>query len=322
MRIYKYADSHICRLALFASYSHLINMFSFTKYSTIYYIFSVILIIVSIASLIIFGLKFGIEFTGGTNIEIEFLDSRPGNEELSSKIAALGLGEISIQQLGQKQAVLRLKEIDEAAHQKIIAKLNESYKIQENNFQYIGPSVGNEIKNKTLVAVLLALLAITLYIALAFRKVSRPVASWKYGITSLIALFHDILIPLGAFSVLGKFYNVEITIPIIAALLTVLGFSVHDTIVIFDRIRENILKKSAESFFKTIDLSLNQTLGRSVSTVATTLFVMVAVFFFGGQTLKFFALALIIGISSGAYSSIFIAGPLLATWQKWEEKRG
>ncbi|MEK7124599.1 MAG: protein translocase subunit SecF, partial [Patescibacteria group bacterium] len=239
-----------------------------------------------------------------------------------SKIAALCLGEISIQQLGQKQAVLRLKEIDEAAHQKIIAKLNESYKIQENNFQYIGPSVGNEIKNKTLVAVLLALLAITLYIALAFRKVSRPVASWKYGITSLIALFHDILIPLGAFSVLGKFYNVEITIPIIAALLTVLGFSVHDTIVIFDRIRENILKKSAESFFKTIDLSLNQTLGRSVSTVATTLFVMVAVFFFGGQTLKFFALALIIGISSGAYSSIFIAGPLLATWQKWEEKRG
>jgi preprotein translocase subunit SecF len=160
----------------------------------------------------------------------------------------------------------------------------------------------------------LALLAITLYIAFAFRKVSRPVASWKYGIASLIALFHDILLPLGVFSVLGYLYNVEITIPIIAALLTVLGFSVHDTIVIFDRIRENIFKRGMGEFEDTVNWSLNQTLGRSLSTVFSTLIVLFSIYFFGGETLKYFALALIIGITSGAYSSIFIAGPLLATW--------
>src|SRR3989338_4861881 len=139
-------------------------------------------------------------------------------------------------------------------------------------------------------------------------------SSWKYGITSLIALFHDILIPLGVFSVLGKLYNVEVTIPIVAALLTIIGFSVHDTIVIFDRIRENILRRGMNSFGETVDLSLRQTIGRSISTVVTVLLVMVSLFFFGGQTLRYFSLALIIGITSGTYSSIFIASPLLVSW--------
>lgn len=296
-------------------------MFSFTHYSTIYYIFSGILIAASIASLVLFGLKFGIEFTGGSNIEVEFQEQRPGNEQISSQISGLNLGDIIVQPIGGKGAVLRLKEVDEATHQQIISKLNELSLLHEKNFQYIGPSVGRELRNKTLVAIVLALLAITIYIAFAFRKVSRPVASWKYSLTSLIALCHDILIPLGVFSFLGKFYNAEITIPIIAALLTILGFSVHDTIVIFDRIRENILRKGASQFQETVDWSLNQTLGRSISTVATTLLAMVAIFFFGGQTLKWFSLALIIGIASGAYSSIFIASPLLVTWQKWNERR-
>ncbi len=291
-------------------------MFNFTKYSKIYYIFSGILIIASITSLIIFGLKFGIEFSGGTNMEIEFSEARPNNEELSKKLSELNLGEISIQQVGQAGVNFRLKEIDESSHQQIISKVNEFWPVQEKSFQFIGPSIGREIKNKTLIAILLALFAITTYIAFAFRKVSRPVTSLKYGLTSLVALFHDILIPLGVFSVLGRFYGVEITVPIIAALLTVLGFSVHDTIIIFDRIRENILKAKAEKFSEIVDLSLNQTLGRSISTVATTLFALFAIFFFGGETLKYFSLALIIGISAGAYSSIFIAGPLLVTWQK------
>jgi preprotein translocase subunit SecF len=165
--------------------------------------------------------------------------------------------------------------------------------------------------------VFLALLAITIYIAFAFRKVSKPVSSWKYGLASLIALFHDILIPVGVFSILGKIYNVEITIPIVAALLTVLGFSVHDTIVIFDRIRENILRRGMGQFEETVNWSLNQTLGRSISTVLTVELVLFAIYLFGGQTLKYFALALIVGITSGAYSSIFIASPLLVSWYKW-----
>ena len=295
--------------------------FSFTKYSIIYYIFSGILIMGATASLILFGLKFGIEFNGGSNMEIEFLDQRPSNEEISQTLSQFNLGEIIIKPTGDKGAFLQFSGVDESTHQQIFQKINELSNAEEKSFQYIGPSIGQELKNKTEIAVALALLAITIYIAFAFRKVSRPVSSWKYGVTSLVALFHDILIPLGIFSILGKLYNVEITIPIIAALLTVLGFSVHDTIIIFDRIRENILRRGMGQFSETVDKSLNQTLGRSISTVFTTLLVLLAIFFFGGETLKYFSLALIIGIISGAYSSIFIAGPLLVTWLNWDKKR-
>lgn len=254
-------------------------------------------------------------------MKVNFVDQRPSNDQISKSFSEFDLGEVIIQLTGENGVILKFKGVDESTHQQILSKLNEVSVIKDNSFQYIGPSVGQELKNKTLLAIFLALAVITVYIAFAFRKVSRPVASWKYGITSLIALFHDILIPLGTFSVLGKFYNAEITIPIIAALLTILGFSVHDTIVIFDRIRENLSKRGASLFSESVDLSLNQTLGRSISTVLTTLFVMIAIFFFGGETLKWFSLALIIGIASGAYSSIFIAGPLLVTWYNFSEKR-
>ncbi|OGZ71722.1 MAG: protein-export membrane protein SecF [Candidatus Staskawiczbacteria bacterium RIFCSPLOWO2_01_FULL_33_9] len=291
--------------------------FNFTKYSIIYYILFVVLTVSSVVALFVFGLKFGIEFTGGTNMEVNFTDTRPANEEISKTLSSFNLGEIVVQPTGEKGAVLKFKGVDEATHQQIILKLSELSKVEEKSFEYIGPSIGKELKQKTMLSMFLALLAITLYIAFAFRRVSKPISSWKYGVASLVALFHDILIPLGVFAVLGKFYNVEITIPIIAALLTILGFSVHDTIVIFDRIRENILRKGMGKFEETVNWSLNQTVGRSVSTVFTTLLVLLSIFFFGGQTLKYFALALIIGITSGAYSSIFIAGPLLATWHKW-----
>lgn len=296
-------------------------MFPFTKYSKIYYIFSGFLIVASVASLIVFGLKFGIEFTGGSSTEVNFTEQRPSNEDIVASLSEFNLGEIIVQPTGDRGAMLKFKGIDEAEHQKVLSKLQSLAPAQEKSFQYIGPSIGQSLKNKTEIAIVLALLAITAYIAFAFRKVSRPVVSWKYGVTSLIALFHDIVIPLGVFSILGHFFNVEITTPIIAALLTILGFSVHDTIVIFDRIRENILRRGIVSFSETVDWSLSQTVGRSVSTVFTVLLVMFSLFFFGGQTLKYFSLALIIGVTSGAYSSIFIAGPLLVTWQKWDEKR-
>ncbi len=304
------------------------NMFQFTKYSKVYYLVSGILIIASIASLIVFKLHFGIEFTGGSNMEVEFIPStvsgqvnRPGNEQITKALESFKLGDIVVQPTGDKGAILQFKGIDEATHQNVLAELTKLSPVEEKSFQFIGPSVGQELKNKTVIAILLSLLAITLYIAFAFRKVSRPVASWKYGVTSLIALVHDILIPLGVFSLLGHFYNVEITIPIVAALLTILGFSVHDTIVIFDRIRENILRRGMGEFSQTVDWSLTQTVGRSISTVATVLIVMFALYFFGGPTLKYFSLALIIGVSSGAYSSIFIASPLLVSWNKWSERK-
>lgn len=290
--------------------------FPFIKYSKFYYFFSGVLIIISLLCLFAYGLKFGIEFTGGSIIEVEFLNSRPSNDQISKELLGLNLGEVIIQPTGENGVILRLKEIDDNTHQEITTKLNSLSKAEEKRFDLIGPSIGEELKRKTNTAVFLTLLAITAYIAFAFRGVSRPVASWKYGVSSLIALLHDIIIPLGVFSILGKFYNIEITVPIVAALLTILGFSVHDTIVIFDRIRENILKRGGYSFEETVDWSLNQTFGRSISTVVTVLFVLFSIFFFGGETLKYFAFALIIGITSGTYSSIFIAGPLLVSWYR------
>lgn len=293
----------------------------FTKYSKIYYIFSGILILASVISLCLFGLKFGIEFAGGSVVELEFEKERPSIEAIQKNLSEFNLGEMILQPIGEREIQLRLKAIDEESHQKILSKLRENFVFQEKSFTSIGPVIGKELTQKTKTAIILALLSITLYITFAFRKISRPVSSFEYGIASLIALFHDILIPLGIFSILGKFYSVEITIPIIAALLTILGFSVHDTIIIFDRIRENILKRSFMSFEETVNSSLNQTLGRSINTVLTVLIVLFAIFFFGGYTLKYFSLTLIIGITSGAYSSIFIASSLLVSWLKRKEKK-
>jgi len=295
--------------------------FNFTKYSIFYYIISGLLIVAAIVSLFMFGLKFGIEFVGGSNMEVDFQKARPSNEAIQNALKSFNLGEITVQPTGSTSAILQFKGVDEATHQKVLAELTKVSPATEKSFQYIGPSIGQELRNKTELAIALALIAITLYITFAFRKVSKPVSSWKYGVTSLVALFHDVLIPIGIFSILGRLYNVEITIPIVAALLTILGFSVHDTIVIFDRIRENILRRGMGQFEDTVNWSLTQTLGRSISTVVTVEFVLVSLFFLGGETLKYFALTLIIGITSGAYSSIFIASPLLVSWYKWSANR-
>lgn len=295
-------------------------MINFVRYRKLYYLISIILVLSSLAAVFRFGLKMGIEFTGGTLIELQFA-GRPANQEIQDKLAKLNLGEILVQPTGEKGVFLRLKEIDEATHQQVLKELSPSSSVSETggptemSFESIGPTIGRELEQKTGVAIILALLAITIYIAFAFRKVSGRVNSFQYGLASLVALFHDVIVPIGVFAVLGKLYNMEITISFVAALLTILGFSVHDTIVVFDRIRENLLKRSSLSFEEVVNQSLNQTLGRSINTVLTVLFTLLAIFFFGGESLRDFSLALIIGITSGAYSSIFIASPLLVSWQ-------
>lgn len=293
---------------------------NFLKYRKAYYIFSALLISASVASLLVFGLKFGIEFTGGSILEVEFQQERPSPEAVQKDLADLNLEELTLQPTGEKGMLFRLKVIEEPTRQKIVSKLKESFLIEEKSFELIGPAIGKELKQKTLKAIIFVLVAITLYITFAFRKLSRAINPWQCGASSLIALFHDILIPLGVLALLGK-VGAEITIPIVAALLTILGYSVHDTIVIFDRIRENVLKRDFVSFEGAVNAGLNQTMGRSVNTVLTVLIVLFAIFFFGGQTLRYFSLTLIIGISSGAYSSIFIASPLLFSWLKRKEKK-
>ncbi|PIZ00851.1 protein translocase subunit SecF [bacterium (Candidatus Gribaldobacteria) CG_4_10_14_0_8_um_filter_33_9] len=299
--------------------------FTFTKYRKIFYGFSVILFVGSIASIFMFGLNWGIDFTGGSSLEVAYKEQNevPSIESIRQALTDFNLGEIFIQKKGNRGIILKMKNISETEHQEILKKLEELARIEEGteSFQMIGPIIGRELKEKTKTAIILALVAITFYITLAFRVVSRPVKSWQYGLASLVALFHDVVIPIGVFAVLGHFYNVEIDLPFIAAILTVLGFSVHDTIVVYDRIRENLLRTNEKVFDLIINKSLNQTIARSITTVLTTLIVLFALFFFGDPTLKYFSLALIIGISMGAYSSIFIASSLLVTFYRSQIKK-
>jgi len=291
-------------------------MIPFTKHRKVYFIFSGILILASLISLAVFGLKPGIDFTGGSILEIEYKEIRPSNQEILEKLTDFDLGTIYVQPIGERGVVLRTKEINKEVHQQILEKLKEGgIEFEERRFESIGPIIGSELKKKTNIVIVLALLSMIIYIALAFRRIQRPLRSWQYGVASVIALFHDILIPLGVFSILGKFYGIEITIPVITALLAVLGYSINNTVVVFDRIRENLLRRG-EVFEEIVDRSLNQTLTRQINTSLTTLFVSAAIFFFGGETLRYFALTLILGIIAGTYSSIFLAGSILTTWFK------
>lgn len=291
------------------------------QHRKIFYIFSAILILVSIAALSLWRLNVGIDFTGGTLMEVRFLNERPSNDQIRQRLSSIDLGNLTLQTTENNGLILRFKEVGEAAHLEIIQALAgqdvpPAEVLEEERFDSIGPAIGQELKRKTYWAIGLSLIGILIFIALAFRKVSKPVASWKYGLAAIIALAHDILIVVGVFAVLGRFLNVEIDLAFVAALLTILGYSVNDTIVVFDRIRENLKHSSWDGFEETLNASVNQTMTRSINTSLTTLFVLGAVFLFGGTTIKFFILALIIGIVSGTYSSIFLATPFLLWWIK------
>jgi len=268
----------------------------------------------SIVALIVYGLKPGIDFTGGSILEVEYLNSRTASEEIEQKLAGLNLGSLSVQTAGEKSVIIRTGYISEETHQAILGILRGSQSVEERRFESVGSVIGKELKQKTFTLVFVCLFAIVLYIALAFRKVRGSVKSWQYALSSLVSLFHDILIPLGVFAVLGKFYGVEISIPVITALLTVIGCSINNVVVVFDRIRENTIRKGAVNFGETVNNSINQTLGRCLSTTFVYLLPLVAIFFFGGETLKYFALALIVGIIAGTVSAVFLASPVLVFW--------
>ena len=298
---------------------------NFVKYRKIYFIFSGIIIIGSLVFLVIFGLKPGIDFTGGSILELEFKLERPSNPEIREGLKEFDLGDFSLQPANEKGLLLRMKDISEDVHQQIIQKLKENGELEEKRFESIGPVIGQELKEKTKILIAFSLLSIVFYIAIAFRKVQKPVSSWQYGMASLFILSHDILIPLGIFAILGKFYQVQITIPIICALLTVVGYAVNNVVVVYDRLRENLLKTLQRDIFlgfeETTNRAINQTLTRQINTSLTTLFPLMSIFFLGGETLKYFALTLILGIVAGTYSSIFLAVPILVTWLRWRMTR-
>jgi preprotein translocase subunit SecF len=282
----------------------------------IWYILSLLVLIPGIACLILWKLNLGLDFTGGTLINLGF-KSRPSITEVKNDLAPLSIKIASIQPAGENDMFIRMETIPNEKRIEILDTLKAKYgEVEEKRFESIGPTVGAELRRKAIIATSAVLICIILYITYAFRKVSKEVSSWKMGVCTILALIHDLLVVVGIFSLLGKFRGVEIDSLFITALLTVLGYSIHDTIVVFDRIRFNLIKNSSLSFEENMNNSLNQTMTRSINITVTTLLVLFALYFFGGDSIKWFVVALIIGLISGTYSSIFIASPLLIDWQK------
>lgn len=342
----------------------MIQLISTRRYS---YVVSGLLFVVAVASLVAWGLKVGIDFTGGSLMELRFSGfDRPANQEVIDAVTAVNVGAPTVQPSGADGMIVRLPDLTETQHQQVLSGLRKAFSasapatpgtelpglqaldatgnvipgvsitpvndatgevlptvdgrvIEELRFDSIGPAIGTELRTKTFYAVLLSIIAIILFIAWSFRKVGRPVASWKYGVVAVVALVHDVVITCGIFAALGHFFGTEVNVAFVAAVLTVLGYSVNDTIVVFDRIRENLHRYHGD-FENTVNLSINETLARSINTVLTTLIALLAVYFFGGASIQTFALALIIGITFGGYSSIFVASPLLVSWHNWQRR--
>ena len=286
---------------------------------------SITLVVLSIISLSVFGLKMGIDFKGGSITEVAYENERPDQTLLNADIQTLNLGSVLLQPAGELSYIVKTGDITEEQHFLLldVLSMDGKYKLTESNFNSIGPSVGKELSRKALFAIAFSSLVIVLFIAFAFRKVSKPVSSWKYGIIAIIALLHDIIITAGVFSLVSKFYGIEADSLFVVAVLTIVGLSISDTIVIFDRIRENLRKdedKHKLDFHTMVGKSLNQSFERSLLTSFTTILVLLCLFFFGPESTKYFALMLTVGMFFGTYSSIFFASPMLVLLEEKQKK--
>lgn len=332
-----------------------------------------ILFTASVITLFVFGLNQGIDFTGGSLLEVKFGHDRPQISEVQNVLSEMDLGEITVQPSGEDKMILRMRFLSAEEHQQVLASLRENFKsdaraeevveeeaqtesvgkevsndnsgdtklkfelpvieknvneeiinqqvievpdVLEERFETIGAAISAHLRERSMYAAVGVVLAIIIYIGYAFRRVSKPVQSWKYGVAAIIALVHDVVITMGVFAVLGHYFGVEIGIPFVVALLTIMGYSVNDTIVVFDRVRENLIKRGSDKFDETVNMGVTQSITRSINTALTTLLVLVALFVFGGDSIHYFSLALIVGITVGTYSSIFLASPILVVWAR------
>ena len=297
-------------------------MLNIMKYYKFWFAVSALLLFAGIASMAVFGMRLGIDFKGGTLTQVGFTQTTPTVTEVTDLLKSKGFSDAQAQPIGTASLMIRTQPQDATEHQKLLKTLSDKYgQVTEEQFTSIGPVIGRELRSQAFLQLTLVSLGIILYIAYAFRKVSKPVSSWRFGIAAIVALLHDLFIVIGAFSILGHFWHVEIDSLFVTAILTVLGFSVHDTIVVFDRIRENLRLRAGQTLSEIINNSINQTLVRSINTSLTVIFVLASLFLFGGESIHYFVLALLIGIVAGTYSSIFIASPTLIVWHNWEMRR-
>ena len=294
------------------------------KYKKIFIGISITLVVLSFVSLFIFGLNVGIDFKGGALTEVVYKEIRPTQEILEKSLTTLNFGSIVLQPTGGLGYLIKSRDLTDSEHTLLLKTLSQdkSNTFTEIRFNSIGPTVGPELTRKAILAIVLISLAIICFIAFAFRKVSKPVSSWKYGIIAIVTLLHDVAIPVGLFVILSHYYGAELDTLFVVAILTILGLSVSDTIVIFDRIRENLRNEDTAkvNFSEIVGKSLEQSFVRSICTSLTVILVLLALYFFGPVTTRYFALMLTAGMFFGTYSSIFLAPPLLVLTEEWQAK--
>jgi len=290
---------------------------------TVMFAVSVSLALVAGGLLATYGLPLGIDFKGGSVLSVTFTGERPSVSQVREAITtSLGdvqsLTEVQLAPAGETGMILRSGPLDEDEHRALLEVLDESSgaPVVEESFESVGPAIGAELKSASIRAIIILIVVIVIYIAIVFRSMSRILSPWVMGLAALVALSHDIIVPMGLFALLGQTHGIQVTAVFVAAVLTVLGYSLSDTVVVFDRVRENILRGTKDSFGQVVHRSVMQTLVRSLNTTLTTLAALVAIWLFGGESLRHFSLALIVGITLGSYSSIFVAAPLLVWFSR------
>src|SRR3989338_1638263 len=289
----------------------------------IFFMLSTLLIAGSVLAVFVYGFNLGIDFKGGSLLEISYATSRPAPESIKESLDTLNIGTYILSPSGDLRYILKSRDLTPGEKMVVLGAFQKDSvnPAKEERFNSIGPVVGDQLKNKAMIAIVIVIICIVLFITFAFRKVSRPVASWKYGLATIVALAHDVIIPTGIFVTWTHFRGGEIDLLFVTALLAILGYSVHDTIVVFDRVRENLRNAHGkEPFIETVGKSVTQTFGRSINTSLTIFLALVALYFIGGSSTKDFAFVLLIGIIAGTYSSIFVASPLLVTLEKLQKK--
>jgi preprotein translocase subunit SecF len=289
------------------------------KNKKIFVIISLVLVLLSISSITFWGLNLGIDFKGGSLTEVEYKTARPDQKVVEDQIKTLSIGEMIIQPIGSTGYSIKTRALEEKERASIMTTLGSD--ATEKSFTSIGPSVGAELVRKSIISFILVALGIIFWIAFSFRKVSKPISSWKYGLIAIVTLIHDILVPVGVFVILSHIYGVEVDTLFVVAILTILGLSVSDTIVVFDRIRENIRIGHFKTFEETVGNSISQVYTRSIATSATVIIALLALVFFGPTSTKVFAMMLTAGMFFGTYSSIFLASPLLVMVNNIQKKK-
>ena len=285
------------------------------NHRTVYFWITGLILAVAVGAIIVFGLPLSIDFTGGSLMQVQYPHGRPALSAIQAEASTVPVGTVSVRASGSDAVAIRTRTLTPAEHDAIIAALSQNASTTELAYTSVGPTLGSQFAHKALWALLAVVLAIILYIAFAFRKVSRPVSSWSYGLTVIAILVHDLLIPAGFFAILAHFTGAEVDALFVTALLALLGYSVNDTIIIFDRVREHLATNEKtglkESFETTVGKSISETLTRSVNTSLTVVLALLALVLLGAQATRDFALVMLVGVIAGTYSSILLAAPLL-----------